>query len=325
MHASARRATSSRLTASLTRRRLSTASKDHVTLPVLRLPAVVFPHHPVSLPVLELSPHQRPLAGVLSPAVADELARSRNVAPDETRDEHCQLALLADGARTGVIAHFPRKSVGSVPGTLLHVVGGQRVTLLETAQRTAAGARLARFAVLEDEPLRAVEDTKALATEAGLACALLEERSGPFVQPDDWELQLCTLEASATILPPGAEPSTHPDFARASQVPQAGLELSFWLACRLPLSTSLRLHLLECNCPLQRLRDLVDVLRLLNNPARDCAPTRSGSLQGAKLQIVHHLEEPTAPWSNGHASLALPRRVVDVAPAGAVGLRGGPC
>ena len=39
-----------------------------------------------------------------------------------------------------------------------------------------------------------------------------------------------------------------------------------WLAARLPLTFALRLHLLACPCPLQRMRDLVVALRLLRDP-----------------------------------------------------------
>ena len=48
--------------------------------------------------------------------------------------------------------------------------------------------------------------------------------------------------------------------------PSEATELSLWLAARLPLTTRLRMNVLQCTCPLKRMRDVVDAMRLLLEP-----------------------------------------------------------
>ena len=71
--------------------------------------------------------------------------------------------------------------------------------------------------------------------------------------------------------------------------------------------------LLECGCPLKRLRDTVDAMRLLANPAAEYARLRHcGS--GAKLRLV---------WNTAEASgceLEPPTPVVDWAHGGSMGV-----
>ena len=96
-------------------------------------------------------------------------------------------------------------------------------------------------------------------------------------------------------------------------MPDAPIELGFWLGCRLPLTTAMRLHLLEVSCPLKRLRDVVDALRLLNNPALEYARVRNSPHGKGKFQVL---------WDTAEASgceLEPPRRVVDWAPDGELG------
>ena len=88
---------------------------------------------------------------------------------------------------------------------------------------------------------------------------------------------------------------------------------SFWLACRLPLTTALRIHLLSCTCPTKRLRDLVDAMRLLADPAGEYVKVRGKRIRG-KLRVV---------WETAEASgceLAPPRPVVDWAHGGDIGV-----
>jgi hypothetical protein len=125
------------------------------------------------------------------------------------------------------------------------------------------------------------------------------------------ELLLCTLDEEVDILPPGADFASHPQWVSASAVPDDAAELSYWLGCRMPLTTALRLHLLACPCPLKRTRDIVDALRLLNNPSGEYSRARQG--RGAKMHVV---------WDTAEASgceVEPPRPVVDWAPGGELG------
>ena len=107
-------------------------ASQQIVVPTLRLPTAVFPGHPISLPILEDVQEERPKAGALTPALAHEIAKGSR-----------QIALLADGARTGVIVDV-RLNIGQThsppeAGQLLHAVGRQRVRLVETLRRTDAG------------------------------------------------------------------------------------------------------------------------------------------------------------------------------------------
>ena len=56
-----------------------------------------------------------------------------------------------------------------------------------------------------------------------------------------------------------------PLFLDCAAVPQDPTALVL-AACRLPLTMAFRLHLLRLTCPLKRMRDVVDSLRLLASP-----------------------------------------------------------
>ena len=149
--------------------------------------------------------------------------------------------------------------------------------------------------------------------EAIVARALLEDRERLPIQTDDWELLLCTLEDELSWLPSEADPTSHPKLIESAVMPQGATELSFWLACRLPLTTALRIHLLSCTCPTKRLRDLVDAMRLLADPAGEYVKVRGKRIRG-KLRVV---------WETAEASgceLAPPRPVVDWAHGGDIGV-----
>ena len=50
---------------------------------------------------------------------------------------------------------------------------------------------------------------------------------------------------------------SHPLWAAQWTPPAEPEALSLWLAARLPLTTRLRMHVLQCTCPLKRMRDVV--------------------------------------------------------------------
>ena len=156
-------------------RRLTTtaghpAPTGGVPLPVLRLPTVVFPAMPISLPILEEKPHLR---GHLTAAAADEIGDAHDG----------RLVLLADGGDTGVMVDL-MPSEGSLPrnrergsmrfarwgkhttliecssfaaraGLVVHAAGGERLRLLTTGAHSPGGVRLAAFERVSDDALDA--------------------------------------------------------------------------------------------------------------------------------------------------------------------------
>ena len=78
-------------------------------------------------------------------------------------------------------------------------------------------------------------------------------------------LELCTLDEE--LGEPACDPSAHPTWPnQASSPPAEPADLSLWLAARLPLTTALRMRLLACVCPLKRMTDVVNAMRLLLEP-----------------------------------------------------------
>lgn len=257
-------------------------------MPIIRLPTTIFPGHPISLMVAEdIGDQEHRMARRPRGCITPELASTI------TADFGGRVALVADGLAVGVVAN-----IGSAVPTgsgFVHVVGGERVRLLETLERMACGGRLAAFELIDDEQI-SLEDERALAAEADRAAALLAEssraqRAKGAGGSSEWELLLCHLDdevsgddvEDAMVLP---NPTTHPQWLASSSVPDDPSQLSFWLACRLPLTTALRAHLLGLDCPLKRLRDVVDALRLLSNPSRI-----EGDGRFAKLAVVWHTAE----------------------------------
>ena len=89
--------------------------------------------------------------------------------------------------------------------------------------------------------------------------------------------------------------------------------LSHWLAARLPLSTNLRAALLATLCPLRRMQDVVDAMRLLLDPLR----ARADSFK-YKLVVNHAAHDSFCGTGLGGAQPA-PRMVVALAPPTMVG------
>ena len=58
----------------------------------------------------------------------------------------------------------------------------------------------------------------------------------------------------------------HPLWSAQAAPPVEPADLSLWLGARLPLTTALRMRLLSCVCPLKRMTDVVDAMRLLLDP-----------------------------------------------------------
>lgn len=257
---------------SLSRRNFGSSARR--VLPVARLPTTLFPGAVASLPVLTANQLDRPLHGSIDPAIVDQV----------TREHDGKLALLCDRLSVGVLVDVRSPFAGvdrsllvddgaaSTPaanGDTLHVVGGARVALVEMGDRMASGGRLALFEDVTDEPLPA-GNASALEDEAiaarGLLSSALEGSGG---EGEHWQLELCTLDEELMgHLLEVADPTSHPLFLHSAAVPSEDASLAYWLGSRLPLSTGFRAHLLACTCPLKRMRDVLDALRLLANPNR---------------------------------------------------------
>ena len=283
------------------RRRLLSCTAS-LRLPILRLPTTVFPLHPVSLPVVLPNPNERPPIASLTTAQAEEIGLHHGG----------KLALLADGATAGVMVNISSPSsgvdrelrTGSAPwedGMLVHAVGGKRLTLLQTAERTSAGGRIAEFSWLADDAL-ARQQQSTLDDEAVVARALLEASAAR--GDGAFDLMLCTLDEEIGM--PDVHPSAHPLFLRYASQPEDPIDLAFWCAARLPLTTALRHHLLAVTCPLKRLVDVVDAMRLLLEPnAQGSARARRGGGANSKLRVVYDTAEASG------CELEPPRLIID--------------
>ena len=113
--------------AGLVRRQLSTLRRQFSTsapIPVIRLPAILFPSDPLTLAVREEDLDARPGLRLTPPRIRE--MRSMGA------------AAFAEGATTGVSLRL-LESQGA-DADVLEVVGGERLRLVQVEGRTAAGA-----------------------------------------------------------------------------------------------------------------------------------------------------------------------------------------
>ena len=109
-------------TSGLARRRFSTSAP----IPVIRLPAILFPSDPLTLAVREEDLDARPGLRLTPPRVRE--MRSMGA------------AAFAEGATTGVSLRLLENQ--GADADVLEVVGGERLRLVQVEGRTAAGCRL---------------------------------------------------------------------------------------------------------------------------------------------------------------------------------------
>jgi hypothetical protein len=232
-----------------------------VIRPLVRLPVCLFPKQPVSLPI---KGHDNAPASPLF-RVSEELLSCARTKHDGW------VAGMGPGSRIGVMMHLIDSD--TVEGTgWIHAVGGQRVRLVRTRRSEGGGDAfvdplLAEVSTLGDEKLLAVRRERLL-DETAFARELLTrgQESGAFA------LDGSTLHEQ---LGGASQQRAHPHWEAACAPPEgAGSEdeLSLWLGAQLPLSTDLRLRILTTLCPLKRMQDMVDALRLLCEPDRERGP-----------------------------------------------------
>ena len=231
--------------------------------PLVRLPAVLFPGQPVSLAKLGAA------------AAASELRVSEALLSCAWRHHEGRIAAFGPGSRVGVELHVMFDDVldalEPTPPGVAHAFGGRRVRLNRTvrsdwsassSETPASEIDVAELSPFEDEEL-APRRQERLLDEAGAARRLLELGQ---------DRGLFALESSALDEELGGrgvcDPRCHPLWPLEASPPEADDELSLWLGARLPLTTELRIQLLSMVCPLRRMQDVVDVLRLLCDPQR---------------------------------------------------------
>jgi len=239
--------------------------KQSLIRPLMRLPAVIFPGQPISL-----SKADAPVAE------SSAFDASEALLSCAWRKHDGCIAAFGPGSRIGVVMHVMFDQVldamEPTPPGVAHAVGGQRVRLSRIVVRgddvinedgsMLAEPQLGELTSLEDEELTPARRER-LADEAGAARKLLElgEERGLFA-----------LESSVLDEELGGrnvcDPRCHPLWPAEGLAPEAEDELSLWLGARLPFTNELRIQMLSTLCPLRRMQDVVDALRLLCDPQR---------------------------------------------------------
>jgi len=183
---------------------------------------------------------------------------------DPDRSEAC----VSSGAsrKSGTMWKRVRESDVPTPPGVVHAVGGSRLRLVRSSlphstveARPGDSWQLATVDVLDDETISEGR-LERLRDEADRAVQLIAAGT----ECGAFELVSSTLDDELGDL--ACDPRAHPLWAGQQMLPAEPAELSLWLAARLPLTTALRVRLLACACPLQRMRDVVDAMRLLLDP-----------------------------------------------------------
>ena len=223
----------------------------HVTLPVVRLPASVIPTQALSLRLTEDAPEDASLA--LPRRLADRLVvdhQGRVAAIGPCGEVGMELRFL-EASRPGAGARGGRSVVAE--GSVAHAVCGRRLRLLDH-WLNEDGSPMARMEVIADDGLGTARAER-LQDEVERARELLEAgvARGAFTLRD-------TSSLGTEV---ECDPRSHPLWRPDPRPPLHMKTLSFWLAARLPLAPGLRGKLAQCTCPLQRMRDTVDIMRML--------------------------------------------------------------
>lgn len=230
--------------------------------PLVRLPAVLFPNQAISF-TKRLKGAAPSTSTTLSFELPEELF-------DECRRYHdCRLAAFGPGSRIGtelrVIYDDDLDALVPTPSGVTHAVGGLRVRLScvkSSVERSLPTKQnpISEVIPIADEELSEARQER-LEDEAAIARSLVLRGA---------ELGAFALESSVLDEEVGGadvcDPRCHPLFPLQQKAPESAAELSLWLGSRLPLSTSLRANLLANLCPLRRLQDSVDAMRLLCDP-----------------------------------------------------------
>ena len=265
-------------------RRLYASQAARYELPLLRLPVVTFPDQAVSLRVKSdasvttevdtaAGKGEFPAMTVPKDMVNWALRESGGMVAAVGPCGHVGVELAVmfeDGGRT-IWANMPGRREHQLleafiptPPDVAHAVGGRRLRLLRSSCAEGEAWRQATVEPLEDDAV-SERRRERLGDEAARALELVAAG----LERGAFALESCTLDEELGA--PACDPRSHPLYMSAAEqaTPPASTDpaaLSLWLASRLPLTTQLRMRLLACVCPLKRMTDVVDAMRLLLDP-----------------------------------------------------------
>lgn len=249
------------------------AATQKVIRPLIRLPAIIFPGQAISFRICDaVTLNARQMHGGEN---SFSIARETISAAWRTHDG--RITAFGPGARIGCELHVMYDDVLDAlvpsPPDISHAYGGERVRLIRTICRQSNDPlttrhdnplphALCEVAPLEDEELSPVR-LERLEDEKERALELIERgvKQRHFsLEPSHHDEEL----GGANV----CDVRCHPMHLLQAEKPDDAHALSLWLAARLPLSTTLRTSLLATLCPLRRLQDAVDAMRLLCDPER---------------------------------------------------------
>lgn len=250
-------------------RRMLSVRASRSELPLLRLPTVLFPSQPLSLRLTSDAGDPLPFEGPDMTAPAELVGRAwrefdgKVVAVGPCGHIGVELHLMADHGACSQSGRPPLScdSGGvSTPAGVAHAVGGRRLRLLRSScAQPGERWRQATVEALHDD-LVTERRRERLSDEAARAATLIAAGA----ERRAFALELCTLDEELGELV--CDPRAHPSWPAQATPPVEPADLSLWLAARLPLTTALRMRLLACVCPLKRITDVVDAMRLLLEP-----------------------------------------------------------
>ncbi|KAL1519982.1 hypothetical protein AB1Y20_023466 [Prymnesium parvum] len=225
-----------------------------VAAEIFRLPTVLFPSQALTLCVARRD---------APPPAAPNFTLSREAALAAWKEHGGHIAVLGPGGtHVGVDARVDIDETHSPPD-VAHAAGARRLRLVRTSPAPpGAPLRTGVFEPIHDQAVLSERRVERLLAEADDARTLLARglQAG--------HLSLESSVRDEELGPPNWPPSAHPLHEQEQQMPDDPAALSLWLAARLPLTTSLRVTLLSCCCALKRMQNVVDGLRLLNEPHR---------------------------------------------------------
>lgn len=220
-------------------------------LPLVRLPAVLFPRQSVTLSTQPGSPISHALTSLAWRAYDGQVA-----AVGPIGRVGVQLRFLYDTHVLG--AEHP------TPEGVAHAVAGERVRLVKVCnnephlETSEAAASISAFDPLADVAIASEARAEKVGDEAMRALQLMEQG----LKSRSFALEPSHLDEELGMHPP-CDARCHPLWNVDAEPPSEPSDLSFWLAARLPLSSSLRASILANTCPLKRIQDINDSMRLL--------------------------------------------------------------
>ena len=237
------------------------AAAREVYLPMVRMPTTLFPTQRVSLQLVDPPADDSAVRGADSSFFLSRQRLPMELAEQLWREHGGRVAALGPCGTVGVELRLlddrlleqplPPSSDDARGGAVAHAICGRRLRLIDQWAQPADGLNLARLESVADDVPRGsrAERLQDEATRAKELMSLVASRR--------------MLELNDEIAAAVCDPRAHPLWRPALRPPAQAEALSFWLAARLPLTAGLRASLLQATCPLRRLQDTVDAMRML--------------------------------------------------------------